>query len=85
MLILVGNERRIIGSPHGRALSNNRLKPSVAAEKCVGPRGLAVTLDGLKPMVISVAIDYVLMGEANYYIVGKTIISVVLGGSGDLI
>jgi Ca2+/H+ antiporter len=36
-------------------------------------------------MVISVAIDYVLMGEANYYIVEKTIISVVLGGSGDLI
>ena len=34
-------------------------------------------------MVINVAIEYVLMGEANYYIVGKSNITVVLWGSGD--
>ena len=65
--------------------SNNRLKLTAHLAKILSARSLAWVLDGLKPIVIRVAIDYVLMGEANYYIVGKTNISVVLGGSGDLI
>ena len=90
LMVVLTTCRNRIGANYGNytmisVLPNNRLKLTAHQVNVLSARSLAWALDGLKSMVINVAIDYVLMGEANYYIVGKTNISVVLGGSGDLI